>query len=181
VFFFCMMFPGQILSLISGVKYMPAANALRLLSVVPFIISVCNVCGTQFLMPIGREKSILYATIIGLVVSLCLNFLLIPYFQFMGTAIACVSAEGAVCMYIFIAALKYTNIKIDYPLLIQILLALLAALLSQPVLILYLKGLALVAGTAVVYCLIFILLQFMYFKNEFIFSLVGYKKLQPQI
>jgi O-antigen/teichoic acid export membrane protein len=173
--FFCIVFPVEILQVISGDKYLHAANALRLLSVVPLIIAVCNVCGTQFLMPIGQERSILYATLIGLSVSLVLNFCLIPYLQFMGAAIACVAAEATVCIYIVISAAKRTRLLVDYSLLSQILLSLAISFAAQWLLGNYLHGLMLVMGTVGAYCITFVLLQFVYFKNRFIFSLVPVK------
>lgn len=176
--FFCLMFPAQILVIISGPKYLDAANALRVLSIVPLIIAVCNVCGTQFLMPIGQEKNILYATLLGLVISLALNFLLIPYMKFMGAAIACVAAEGTVCIYIFVSAIKRIKLLIDYALLIQILLSLAIAAAARFVFYPYYNGLVLIAGVFGIYCFTFILLQLVYFKNSFVFSLISLKKLK---
>jgi O-antigen/teichoic acid export membrane protein len=176
--FFCMVFPTEILQVISGDKYLHAANALRVLSVVPLIIAICNVCGTQFLMPIGQEKSILYATLIGLCVSLLLNFCLIPYLKFMGAAIACVAAEATVCIYIVISAAKRIRLIIDYSLLSQILLSLAISFAGRLLLVNYLHGLMLVVSTVAVYGVAFVLLQFIYYKNSFIFSLVPLKSIR---
>jgi O-antigen/teichoic acid export membrane protein len=176
--FFCMVFPTEILQVISGDKYLHAANALRVLSVVPLIIAICNVCGTQFLMPIGQEKSILYATLIGLCVSLLLNFCLIPYLKFMGAAIACAAAEATVCIYMVISAAKRIRLMIDYSLLSQILLSLAISFAGRLLLVNHLHGLMLVVGTVAVYGAAFVLLQFIYFKNSFIFSLVPLKSIR---
>jgi len=176
---FCLMFPNEILVIISGQKYLYAANALRILSIVPFIISVCNVFGTQFLMPIGQEKRILHATILGLIISLSFNFLLIPQLKFIGAAITCVAAESTVCAYILVSAIKRTKLLIDYSLLLQIFISLSVSIIGRLVLGPYLKGLPLIVCTLVIYCLAFILLQFAYFKNDFVFSLTKYKKTKP--
>lgn len=172
--FFCLMFPNEILVAISGQKYLHAINALRILSVVPFIIAACNVFGTQFLMPIGEEKSILYATIIGLLISLSLNFLLVPYLKFLGAAITCVVAEGAVCLYIFISARKRIRVKVDLSLIIQICVCLIFTLLARFFLLNYLNGLLLVISSLIAYILSLVILQYLYFKNEFIFSLIKF-------
>ena len=50
------------------------------------------------------------------------------------------------------------------------------SLLASGILELYVKGLVLIAGTACIYCLAFTALQFAWFKNDFVFSLVKYKK-----
>jgi O-antigen/teichoic acid export membrane protein len=78
---FCLVFPHEILIVIAGNKYLKTTGTLQILSVVPLIIGFCNVLGSQYLMPIGQEKKILHATIVGLVISLALNFSLIPYYK----------------------------------------------------------------------------------------------------
>ena len=172
---FCMMFSDEILMIISGDKYVYASGALKILSIVPLIISVCNVCGTQFLMPIGQEKKILYASLLGLIVSLSLNFFLIPHLKFIGAAITCVTAESVVCIYLFISASKKIAILIDYPLLMQILISLVLTAALKFVLALAFHGSILIIAAISAYCLIFILLQWLYFKNTFIYSVVRIK------
>ena len=174
--FFCIAFSNEILTIISGNKYQQASNVLKVLSVVPLIISVCNVCGTQFLMPIGQEKSILYATLIGLIISLSLNFLLIPHFKHMGAALTCVAAEGTVCIYMLISAVKRIKLLIDYGLILQILASIVITIFTRVVLKLYYNGLPLLICCFCVYSLSFIFLQLVYFKNDFIFSLYKSKK-----
>lgn len=177
--FFCLVFPDEIITIISGQKYIVAANALRVLSIVPLIIACCNVCGTQFLMPIGREKSMLHATLLGLLVSLALNFLLIPYLKFMGTAIACAVAESVVFVYILVVAIKHIRLVIDYNLLIQILSALMVTMLAKWLLTPFIHGWLLLAAGVAVYCTAFMIFQFALFKNVFVFSIFQIKKLKP--
>jgi O-antigen/teichoic acid export membrane protein len=176
--FFCIMFPEEILKILSGSKYIYSANALRILSVVPFIIAICNVCGSQFLMAIGQEKHILHATILGLVLSLVFNFLLIPYLKFFGAAITCVIAESVVCIYITVSAWRRIKLLIDYALLKLILLSILIAATTTFLIRSSLHGILLIASIFFVYCFSFIFLQFIYFKNSFVNSLVNFQKKQ---
>lgn len=55
---FCILFAKDILLIISGQQYIKSSFALQILSVIPLIIGLCNVFGTQFLLPIGKEKNI---------------------------------------------------------------------------------------------------------------------------
>ncbi|WP_407429296.1 flippase [Arcticibacter sp.] len=167
----CMAFPQEILSSISSEKYNQAADALRVLSAVPLVIGICNVLGTQFLLPIGQERKILHATIAGLVISLVLNFTLIPSMGYLGASIACLAAESAVCIYIFLVARKYTNVRIDFSLIIQIALSLVVSL-GAALSFGSMSKVVLLATAGMMYVMTFCLLQILYFKNEFVFSLL---------
>lgn len=169
--FFCLVFPDDILTLISGKQYLPAKHALQILSVIPLIIGICNIFGTQFLLPIGKEKYILHATIVGLLVSLALNFILIPNFKFIGSAIAAVAAELSVCIYIFIAAEKNIKIILDFGLMLQILISLFITTIYYVLMHTYVNGLNQIIATGFVYVLSIIVPQ-LYFRNEFLYSLI---------
>jgi len=175
---FCLAFPREILFVISGEKYLNAVETLRILSVVPLVIGFCNVLGSQFLMPIGQEKKILHATIIGLIISLSLNFVLIPYLKNIGAAIACIAAETSVCIYIYFSARKRTHIILDKSLLILIAVSLFLSLSSGLLLQSILHPLAVLIVAASVYIASFLLLQSVVFKNEFIASLLDLKKIK---
>ncbi|WP_186292771.1 flippase [Mucilaginibacter corticis] len=175
--FFCIMFAGDIINVVAGPKYVLAVPALRLLSFIPFIIAVCNVFGAQFLLPAGKEKKILHATLVGLAISLALNFLLIPHFRFMGTAIASVTAETAVCVYIVAAAVKEINIILDYRLIVQIIISAVATAIIRYGFLPAWNGIPILFVAGITYCLSFLALQLFWFKNAFIYSLVNFKHL----
>lgn len=175
--FFCVAFPNEVLVLISGQKYLPAANGLRILAFVPLVIGVCNVLGTQFLLPIGMENKILHATFWGLFISLALNFLLIPNFKFIGSSIACLAAELGVCIAVLRSARRHIKLTIDYLLIFQIILSLTICYFFSLYFKMYFKGLQLLLITGCIYVFVFLFLQFLLFKNKFVFSLISiYKK-----
>ena len=173
---FCLVFPHEILVVIAGDKYLRTVGALQILSVVPLIIGFCNVLGSQFLLPIGQEKKILHATIVGLVVSLALNFSLIPYLKHLGAALACVAAETAVCLYIFFSAKKRTKIVLDSSLLTLIGISLLVSLGFGILVQEKLHSLVLLVTTAGMYVVTFASLHLLVFKNPFLNSLIDVKK-----
>jgi O-antigen/teichoic acid export membrane protein len=173
--FLSIFFSKDILFVVFGPKYLAAAMSLRILSVVPLIIGVCNVFGTQFLLPIGHEKKILHATIFGLVTSLALNFLLIPHLKFVGSCIACISAETVVCVYIYLKARKRIQVQFDYSLIKLILISSILSVTAGLLLSAYFSNLMLLALTGTVYALVFAVLQFAWFKNEFIYFLLRIK------
>ena len=177
---FCIVFPHEILIVISGQKYLMSTDSLRILSTVPLIIGFCNVLGSQYLMPIGQETKILHATIIGLTISLALNFILIPHLKDIGASIACLSAESAVCIYIFFSAKKRTTIKLDYSLLLLIFFSLVISISVEFLIRKHLNQIEVVTTACILYVLTFVLLQFIVFKNDFISSVINLKMLNKK-
>lgn len=172
--FFCLLFAKEILFVISSNKYLNSINTLQILSVVPFIVGCCNVLGTQFLMPMGKEKKILQATLVGLCVSLVLNFCLIPGLSYLGSAIACLAAETSVCIYVLVAARKHLVVSIDYLLLVQISISLLVSLLAFYMIHAHYTGLIEMSMVLIIYLISFLSLQLFLFKNSFIYSLIKF-------
>ncbi|MGY3211552.1 flippase [Mucilaginibacter sp. HD30] len=175
---FCLVFPQEILMVIAGNKYLKTIGALQILSIVPLIIGFCNVLGSQFLMPIGHEKRILHATIVGLIISLVLNFSLIPHFKHLGAAMACVAAEVAVCMYVYFSAKKRTKIIFDGSLLTLITFSLIISLSFGVLIRGTVHSLFLLIITVGVYALSFLGLHLTLFKNQFLITLFDLKKLR---
>ena len=173
--FLCIFFPREILTSIFGVKYLEAQISLQILSVVPLIIGVCNVFGTQFLLPIGYEKKILHATIFGLFTSLALNFLLIPSLRYVGSSIACITSETAVCLYVYIKAKAEIKIPIDAPLIILILVSCITTVIVGILIRNNLTNIYLISCLCLMYIIVFASLNFAFLKNDFINSLLKIK------
>ena len=62
------------------------------------LIGLTNIMGIQMLVPLGREKAVLYSEIAGVIVDVILNALLIPRMASAGAAIGTLAAEAAVLM-----------------------------------------------------------------------------------
>jgi O-antigen/teichoic acid export membrane protein len=171
-FFFNLVYAEEFIVLIAGKNYANAANAIRIFSINPLIIGICNVMGAQFLLPIGKEKKVLYATVFGLLISLTLNFSLIPYFGFIGASIACVSAESVVMIYIYFSAKKEIKLELDLNLLILILST---SILTGSFIYLFNDGNLFIAKLIIVilfYSVTFVLLNLFFFKNKFVTSVL---------
>lgn len=174
-FFAGIFFAEDILLIVSGKQYIKSKEALQILSIVPLIIGLCNVFGTQYLLAIGLEKKILIATVFGFVISLGLNFMLIPHLGFIGASIACVVAELTVCVVVFIAARKTISIAVDYNLLFLVLASVAAAFIFWIILHNYFEHLILMVLTSFLYCFSFVALQYLLFKNELIKSIFKFQ------
>ncbi len=174
-FFIVMLFSEEILLIISGKQYLEAKVALQILAIVPLIIGLCNVFGTQYLLAIGQEKKIFIATIFGFIGSLLLNFCLIPFFGFIGSAIACVFAESIVCVLIFRSARKTIKINIDRNLLSLIITGLIFSLSFELIFQHIINQLFLLVFTCLIYVISFGVLQVLVFKNELINSIIKFR------
>ena len=89
--------------LLSGNDYDPAILPMQVLMPTVLLIGITNILGLQVLIPLGREKKVLYSEIVGAVVDLVLNLLLIPKYAATGAAIGTLAAEIAVLLYQVVA------------------------------------------------------------------------------
>lgn len=101
------------LQIFSGEKFLPGVMVMQILSFLPFVIGLGYFFGVQILIPAGLEKELLISVSIGMVLSVCLNFLLIPFLREKGAAWANLISEIAVTTsYIFFVKKSFIfNIK----------------------------------------------------------------------
>src|SRR5690606_898438 len=69
-------------------------------------IGLSNIFGVQILNSGNREKDFLRAALIGMLISLLLNFLLIPRLGYVGASISSVTAELVVLLFLIKFSLK---------------------------------------------------------------------------
>jgi O-antigen/teichoic acid export membrane protein len=81
------LFASQIIFLLFGNKFAPAALGLRIL-VWSTVFLYVGLCGGNLLISIGQEKINLLMNIIGTAINIGMNYLLIPSKGFVGAAIA---------------------------------------------------------------------------------------------
>ena len=96
---YLMLFAWDGIHFISGDEYAGAVMPLRLLMPTLLFIGLSNVTGIQILVPMGREKTVLYSIICGAVVDLMMNLVLIPRLGAMGASIAASVAELVVLIF----------------------------------------------------------------------------------
>ena len=84
---------GEILTVFSGTGYIPATLCSKIMSVIIILIPLSTIAANQILIPYGKEKYQLYATLAGTVTNITANFLLIPRYAQTGAAVGTVLAE----------------------------------------------------------------------------------------
>lgn len=87
------MFASQSIYFLSGPAYTEAIIPMKIIMPTILFIGITNILGIQVLVPLGKEKIVLYSEIAGAVVDLILNAILIPRFASSGAAIGTLAAE----------------------------------------------------------------------------------------
>lgn len=94
-----------------GEGYDKVKILMPILSLIILTIGLSNVVGTQYLLPIKRQKEYTLSIITGAVVNVILNFILIYYYKSIGACIATVMAEASVTLVQMYFVRRDFNIK----------------------------------------------------------------------
>ncbi|CCO12012.2 polysaccharide biosynthesis family protein [Carnobacterium maltaromaticum LMA28] len=88
--------------------YIPLASPL--IVIVPLGMAIAR----QYLLPSGRTSEYTWSVFLGAIISIILNFILIPYIGIYGAIVATVCSEVFVCFHRVISLLKTTSFRFDY-------------------------------------------------------------------
>ncbi len=92
-----------------GVKFLPSVIVLRLLSFLFIVVGASNVAGLQILLPFGRRKEFMKATIAAAFLNLLLGGLTIPFWKEVGAAISFLISELLILVLMGRYVLKLKN------------------------------------------------------------------------
>lgn len=98
-----MIFAKEGVLFLSGSAYEGAIIPMQIIMPTLLWIGLTNIMGIQMLVPLGREKVVLYSEIAGALVDLVINLILIPRMASAGAAIGTLMAEIVVWIVQFIA------------------------------------------------------------------------------
>lgn len=90
------LFAKQGIYFISGPSYAKSILPMQIIMPTLLLVGITNILGIQILVPLGKEKIVLYSEISGAIIDLIVNALLIPSFAAEGAAIGTVAAEFVV-------------------------------------------------------------------------------------
>ena len=97
------LFAKEGIDFLSGSSYANSIVPMQLIMPTLLFVGITNILGIQILVPLGREKIVLYSEIIGGIVDVVLNALLIPHYASAGAAIGTLAAEFSVFVVQYIA------------------------------------------------------------------------------
>lgn len=91
-----MVFARNGIYFLSGSGYENAVPGMIIIMPTVLLIGLTNIMGIQLLVPTGREKVVMYSTVVGAVVDVIANAILIPSMKAAGAALGTLIAEFAV-------------------------------------------------------------------------------------
>lgn len=91
-----LIFSKEGIGFMGGKEYAGAIMPMMVLMPTLVIIGITNILGIQVLVPLGKEKVVLYSQMAGAATDIILNMLLIPHYSATGAAIGTLFAEIAV-------------------------------------------------------------------------------------
>jgi len=94
-----------------GSEFLDSAKVLKVLPFTLIFLGLNNIIRTQYFIPKGQDKKYILTIIFGFICNICLNAVLIPFFSFIGAAIASVMSEGIVFVISLILVSKEMSIK----------------------------------------------------------------------
>jgi O-antigen/teichoic acid export membrane protein len=97
----------DLIMLFSGKAYMPAITSLRIFALIVIIIGFAQIYSQQILIPLNKEIFIFRSVLLGVVISLTLNFLLIPIYKHNGAAISNLITELIVTISLYYYSRKF--------------------------------------------------------------------------
>lgn len=92
----CVVFASYGIRIMAGEAYEGAVLPMQLISFCVFFIGITNILGMQVLVPLGKERLVLYSVIGGAVIDFIINLRLIPQMGAAGAAIGTLVAESVV-------------------------------------------------------------------------------------
>lgn len=105
------MLSKEIIIIFSGNEYIEASLASKILSINVIFSIIDGALYYQILLPFGKEKFATLSTMIGACINFILNFIMIPYFSYVGAALTTLIAEFCVFLGLFYFSNKLMNIK----------------------------------------------------------------------
>jgi len=162
----------EFISLFSGKEFLPATTSMRILSLLPLIIGFGHLFLFLVLVPSGRNGEMFFCVITGLILSLILNILLIPYFKEVGSSIANICSEIVVTLLYFYFIKRDFSFTYEWSLIAK---ATLSALIFIPVIWLARElsmSLIFTLIISIVTCgITYIVLQWLLFRNLFVLEI----------
>lgn len=106
------LFAKQGIYFLSGYEYGGAIIPMQIIMPTLLLIGITNILGIQILVPMGKEKVVLYSEIAGASVAILINAILIPKYVSSGAAIGTLIAEFVVLAVQYYALKKEVSLDL---------------------------------------------------------------------
>ena len=109
------LFAPLLIGLLMGRAFSPAVTVLRILSILPVLLSITQSAGLQWLLPFGKDSEVNRIILRAGALNVVLAVILAPYFAHVGMAVAVVCAELFVSLSMVRAAMRSTPLRDRQP------------------------------------------------------------------
>ena len=99
---FIFIFADFLVNLLLGNQYQNSIIVVQILAIMPFMIGLSNMFGIQTMLNFGRKKPFSQILIAGSIINLILSFILVPLYQYVGSAISVLIVESFITIAMFI-------------------------------------------------------------------------------
>ena len=100
----------NLIRVLCGNQFLPSVLPSQIIAPIILMVGISGVFGIQVLYPKGKINMVTICCGIGAIANIVLNFCLIPYFSFVGTAVAYLGAEVATPVSMYFIGKKYIPI-----------------------------------------------------------------------
>jgi len=162
----------EIILIFAGNYFIESQFVLNILSLLGLLIGISNIFGLQVLTPMGKDKYLTISVFFGTLVSLGLNFFLIPLYKEKGAAISNILAELTVMLSTILFSKKFINIKIDFKLMTNIIFCSIPIIIIHTLVKSYFNSLFLILFlTTFISFLYYLFAQIYFIKNSIIIEI----------
>ncbi len=156
----------------AGSYFIEAGSVLKILSLLSLLIGLSNLFGLQILTTMGKDRYLAISGLIGMVISLGLNIILIPYYKEKGAAFSNIIAETCVTVATIFFATKYIKLVIDWRFLFKTVITAIPLFFIPIFISQYVKNILLFMLVTTVLCAIYYIpIQLFIVKNELFIDL----------
>jgi O-antigen/teichoic acid export membrane protein len=168
----------EIITIFSGEAFNKSILPMQIMSVLPLFIGFGHFFAFQILIPAEKNKEVFIAMLVGLIISALFNFLLAPYYQEKGAAIAIIITELSVTLIYFYYTNRVYQFKYPWVFFGQ---SIIAACSFIPIVF----GVRMLTDNTFIICLMaiigcsltYILLQLYLFNNKFLITYINFKQI----
>ncbi len=107
---FFTLFAKETIFILAGDNYIASIVPLQIIVWALILSAITNILGIQILLPLKKDKQLLFSVLCAATVDVIANFILVPRFAAVGTALAVIAAEFSVLLIQVIILRKYMKI-----------------------------------------------------------------------
>lgn len=166
-------FAPEIIYVMSGKGFEGAVVPMRIIMPLIFIIGYEQILVIQMLMPLRKDKIILYNSIAGASVGIILNIALVPYLNSIGSSIVWVCSELCVLIFAQYFTQKYTGIGFPFRLLTKYVLLSIFPTLLLVMTKLLCQNLIIYITVFLFYCVYYLIIYLFVIRMDFLRKMFG--------